>query len=237
MKEEKVHKFLSIAAIGSRKEIDKLIKEEKVKVNDNIIKLGDKCLPTDKIEVDNKQISFKLKEKIYIVLNKQENYSSTRADEYNRKTIFDLLNPLDNKPDLFSIARLDKETSGLIILTNDSGLTQRITHPDKNITFEYQFTLDKKLKSNHKLEIEEGIFLDDKKLDKCSINMIATSYTIKFFGEEKKRQLKKIFKNLGYEITKLKRIRIGNLNLNVLNLKEGEYKKVKLELIEKTVFN
>ncbi len=232
---ERVQKFISISGFASRRKAEDLIRNGRVKVNGKIINLGDKCFPNDLIEIDNKKINFNLNEKIYIVLNKKVGYTSSKSDEFNRKTIYNLLKPSDNKSNLFSVGRLDRNTSGLIILTNDGGLSQRIIHPSKKIPKEYVIGLNKKLKNEDRLKIENGLILDGFQLSKCNIYPLGSNYRIIIY-EGRKRQIRRIFEMVGYEVISLKRTRIGNLNLNLLNLKEGEYKLVKKEFLEKNIF-
>lgn len=235
MVEERVQKFIAIAGIASRRGAEKLIEEGRVKVNGEVISIGDKCLSTDKIEVDGKQISFDLEDKTYIVLNKTDDCTSTKLENFNRKTIFDLLDKKDNHSNLFSVGRLDRNTTGLIILTNDGGLSQRIIHPSKKIAKEYLLSLNKKLKEDDKRKIESGLILDKYQLSSCKIKNIGPSYSITIY-EGRKRQIRRVFEQLGYEVVKLKRTRIGNLNLNLIDIKEGEYKKVSKEFLEKNIF-
>ena len=111
----RVQKFIAVSGLCSRRAAEELIKQGKVKVNGETISIGDSCLKTDKIEVDGKVISFNLNDKVYIVLNKSSGYVTTNEDEFGRKTVFDFLDEKDKRDNLFSVGRLDKDTSGLLM--------------------------------------------------------------------------------------------------------------------------
>jgi 23S rRNA pseudouridine2605 synthase len=237
METYRVQKLIAKSGLCSRRKAEKLIEEEQVTVNDIIIKLGEKCFETDIIKVNQKQIYFNLKDLKYIILNKKEGYITTKSDQQNRKTIFDLIDKKDYQEDLFPVGRLDKETSGLIIITNDGNLTQNIIHPSKKIDKKYIAQIDKELCLNHKKTLENGILLDKNQLKPCRINHIKDLIYSITISEGRKRQIRRMFKNQGYNVIKLHREKIGNLNLNELNLKKGEYKIVSKEFIISKIFN
>lgn len=233
----RVQKFIAISGYCSRRKAEDLIENGKVSVNGKIVKLGDLCLPTDVIKVENKVISFDLDDKIYIILNKPKGYVTTNFDEFNRRTVFDLLSPNDRKSNIFSVGRLDKDTTGLLILTNDGDLTQRIIHPSKKIPKVYIVELDKILTDVEKHRIESGITLDDGvELAPCRIDRLSKKSYIVTIWEGRKRQIRRMFKQRYLKVTKLSRQKIGNLDLNKLNLKIGEYRIVDKNFIEKNLF-
>ena len=129
----RLQKYLSLCGVASRRKSEQLINEGRVKVNGNkISEMGYKVNLNDIVELDNKII--KPENKIYIILNKPKNVICTHNDKTNRKTIYDII---DYKNKLFSVGRLDKETTGLIILTNDGDFANRVIHPSSNIIKEY----------------------------------------------------------------------------------------------------
>ncbi len=235
VKLEKVQKFLAIAKLGSRKEIEELIRNNKVKVNNKFITLGDKCLETDKIEVEGKLIEFNIEKKTYIVMNKKIGYTCTKSEELGRKTIFYMLSPKDNLDDLFSIGRLDRHTTGIVILTNDHGLSQKINHPQKELSREYIVGLDKPLIDIVKTKIESGQMIDKIQLKPCTISTLGARYIVKI-TEDRKKQITRMFKKEGYEVESLELFKIGNLNLSQLKIEVGKYKKVSKELLLNQIF-
>lgn len=233
---QRVQKFIALSGYCSRRKAEELIEQKKVTVNDKLISLGDMCCDKDTIKINGKKIQFNIDDKIYIILNKKKGYVTTKSDELNRKTIYNLLDKKDNKKNLFSVGRLDKETSGLIILTNDGDIAQKIIHPSSKIAKEYIGTLNHPLDGKDKISIEKGLILDDIKLSPCKIRRLCQKkYLIKIY-EGRKRQIRRMFEQKSYKVTDLKRIKIGGLDLRSLNINEGEYKIVSLKEIE-NVFN
>lgn len=233
MNKERVQKFISISGYCSRRKAEELIKEKRVKVNGEIIEIGGQCFPTDKITIDNKEISFSLDKKKYIILNKPKGYVCSREDKFNSKTIFDIILKNDFENNLFSIGRLDKDTEGLIIITNDGGMNQRIIHPSKKIEKEYILKLNKKLNDVDKKSIESGLVLEGYKLSRCKITEIKNNIYSIIINEGRKRQIRNVFSMKKYRVEDLKRVRIGNLRLNEKEIKTGKYKIVNKEFINK----
>ena len=232
--EQRVQKFIQQAGICSRRKAEELIEQKRVKVNGCIVSLGNHCSEDDTISIDDSPISNKQEEPIYIVMNKPKGVVTTNNDEFGRKTVFDLLPEEFQNQRVFSVGRLDKETTGLLILTNDGNLAQRIIHPSSKIAKTYLVTLDKKLNQSHKRTLEKGIVLDNQKLVPCVIKDHKTYYVVKIW-EGRKRQIRKMFDAKGYNVISLQRTRIGELNINKLSLKPGKIKKVKKDFLEKTI--
>lgn len=236
MKEERVQKFIALSGIASRRKAEELIEQGRVKVNGKKITLGDKCYPDDNIEVDNKKVNFDIDDKIYIILNKKKGYVTTKSDELGRRNVFDLLSKEDNKPNLFSVGRLDKETTGLLILTNDGDLAQKIIHPSSKVFKEYITITDKKIDEKDRKILEKGVVIDGIKLRECKIKDIGNNRYLVKIGEGKKRQIRKMFEIIGHNVLELKRTKIGNLDLKNYNLKPGQYIKISRKEIEDKVF-
>jgi len=236
MEKSRVQKFIAFSGLCSRRKAEILIDEGRVKVNGEVIKLGDSCLKTDKIEVDDKVITFDLNDLVYIVMNKSSGYVTTKSDEFERKTIYDFLEPKDNIDNLFSVGRLDKDTSGLIILTNDGHFSQSIIHPSKKISKEYIVQTNKELRKDDQKKLEEGIYLDSYKLKPTQIRRINENKYIVIIFEGRKRQIRRMFEELDYDVINLHRIKIGNLDLKELDLNFKEYKFVTKEFLEEKIF-
>jgi len=218
--EERLQKFLSQAGIASRRHAEELIVSGKVKVNGEIVKvLGTKIDPDkDRVQVSNKLI--KAEQKIYLIMNKPRRFVVTRSDPQMRKTVFSLLPPeLKNK--VWPVGRLDFQTEGLLVFTNDGELTQTLTHPSKEHEKEYEVILDREISEGKLEKIRNGMFLDGKKTAPAKARVAGkTIYMI--IHEGWNRQIRKMFSELGYTVRNLKRIRIGKLYLN--NLQLGDHR-------------
>lgn len=232
----RVQKFIALSGLCSRRKAEELIKEEKVKVNGSIVSIGDTCLQTDEIEVDGDIISFDTDDMVYIVMNKSSGYVTTKSDEFGRKTVYDFLKTEDNKNNLFSVGRLDKDTSGLLILTNDGKFAQSIIHPSKDIGKEYIVQLDKELRFDDEKTLERGIILDGYKLKSLEIRRISSMKYVVVIHEGRKRQIRRMFEELSYNVKNLHRIKIGGLDMKSLNLDFKEYAFYTKEDLEKAIF-
>ncbi len=233
---QRVQKFIALSGLCSRRKAEELIKDGKVKVNDEIVSIGDCCLKSDKIEVNDEVISFDLEDMIYIVMNKSSGYLTTNSDEFGRLTIYNFLDEKDKRDNLFSVGRLDKDTSGLLILTNDGHFAQSIIHPSKEIAKEYIVQTEKELRIEHQRTIEEGIILDGYRLKPVEIRIIGQNKYVVVIYEGRKRQIRRMFDELGYEVSNLHRIRIGGLDLKDLNLNFKEYAFVTKKFLEEKIF-
>ncbi|MGE0206822.1 MAG: pseudouridine synthase [Candidatus Babeliales bacterium] len=203
--------YLAQAGICSRRKAVELIKDELVTVNGVIVSEPTyKVQPKDSVKFNGKLI--KVEEKTYILLNKPKGYVSSTDDEFGRKTIFELI-PLAQKKRLFSIGRLDRDTTGLIVLTNDGQLAQDLGHPRHGIQKVYEVTLDKPLLSEHKSMIKKGIRLRDGLIKVDSLKDDPKNKAIVFvtLHSGKKRVIRRLFAELDYDVKKLDRIRFAGL--------------------------
>lgn len=247
-----IHQFLSRTGLfESKKEIIKAIENKEIKANDKtIVSLYYQLYPKCKNVFWKDQNIQVLDKKVYILLNKPEGYiSSKMIPEYERlrkKSIFDIIKVDDRlKRTLFCIGRLDEDTSGLILITNDGKLCERIISPHTKISKTYLVTLKAPLKEDEKNQIKKGIVIKleengrvrDYKTKECYIKMISDKKLLMTIFEGKKREIKRIFHTIGNKVIQLERVSIGNLNLKDLNLKQGEYLYTNLEFIQKTVLN
>ena len=202
----RLQKFLSHAGVSSRRAAEELIKQGKIKVNGQIItQLGTEIDEyKDRVDYNNKFI--KLPEKfIYLALNKPVGYICSQNNEQG-KTIFDLIK---SKERLFSVGRLDKDSSGLLLLTNDGEFANEMTHPRYEKEKEYFVVLDRNLTPQDKERIERGIMIDGKKLQPCKIDLGKNnSYKI-IIKEGINRQIRRMLGRFGYDVKKLKRIRVS----------------------------
>ncbi|OGE88979.1 MAG: hypothetical protein A3J07_04745 [Candidatus Doudnabacteria bacterium RIFCSPLOWO2_02_FULL_49_13] len=209
--QERLQKYISQAGIASRRHAEELILAGKVKVNGRVVKiLGTKVdSAKDKVEVDGKKIG--QQKLIYLVLNKPKRYMTTRNDPRARRTVFDLL-PAELKNVVWPVGRLDFDTEGLLVFTNDGELTQAMTHPSMEHEKEYEVILDKELSRGRIEKIETGMMIDGKMTAPAKIKTAGTTVHI-VIHEGMNRQVRKMFGELGFSVRNLKRIRIGKLKL------------------------
>lgn len=233
---QRVQKIMQLSGEYSRRKAEELIAQGKVQVNGQQISLGSHCTTNDQIKVNNQILNIHSQEKTYILMNKKIGYVCSNNDPHNKETVFDLLKPQDKVPGLFTVGRLDKDTSGLLILTNDGDFANKIIHPSSKIQKEYLATLNKPLDQTHKRQLEKGIMLDDYKLSPCSIKQIGNTYQIKI-NEGKKRQIRRMFETFNYRVETLERTRIGKLSMQKTGMKPGKYKKLPKEFLEKKIFD
>lgn len=221
--EERLQKYISQAGIASRRHAEELILAGKVKVNGEVIKvLGTKVDPSkDQVLVNGKKI--KSEKLVYLVLNKPKRYLTTRDDPKRRKTVFNLI-PADLKTVVWPVGRLDFNTEGLLILTNDGDLTQALTHPSSEHEKEYEVIIDKELSEGRIHKLETGVELDGRMTSPAKVRAQGLVVYITIH-EGWNRQIRKMFSVLGYTVRNLKRIRIGKFKIG--NLKVGEYQYVK----------
>jgi 23S rRNA pseudouridine2605 synthase len=216
---ERLQKFMSSAGIASRRHAEEMIKAGLVKVNGVTVKeLGTKVDPAkDKVVVNGKKIQPRTA-LIYLAMNKPKRCVTTREDPRKRRTVYDLLSPeLRNK--IWPIGRLDFNTEGLLLFTNDGDLTQKLTHPSFEHEKEYEVKLDKELSSGRIEKIKTGMIIDGKKTSPAKLRVQGTTIYLTIH-EGMNRQVRKMFGELGYSVRNLKRVRIGKLKLE--NLASGQ---------------
>lgn len=215
----RLQKFLAAAGIASRRASEELISEGKIKVNSKVVtKLGttvDENL--DVVEFGGQKITLP-QNKIYIALHKPVGYICSTNDEQG-KTIMTLVK---SKERIFPVGRLDQDSSGLIILTNDGEFANRLTHPRYGSEKEYFVTLDRDLAENDIEKIEKGLTIDGKKLRSVQVKDARNKSAKLILKEGINRQIRRMLGKLGYTVIKLKRIRIGALELGTLAA--GDYK-------------
>lgn len=225
----RLNKFLSESGICSRRTADRLIKEGKVKVNSLIVdNLGFKIDPEkDVVEVDGNIVKPK-KEHVYIKIYKPTGYlTELGKDRFGRKTLTDLLNEVGIKERVFPAGRLDYNSEGLLILTDDGEAAYRITHPKHELFKEYVLKIQGKVEKGKLREMMDGKELEDGffKPDKIELIKEGKGFTwLKvLIHSGKKRILRRYFKAFGFKVARLIRVRIGNITLGNLRPKEYGY--------------
>ena len=213
-------KALVMAGCGSRRAMAEAIKQGRVALNGASVssfkqELGNLA---DVLTLDGKQVALKNGEPVYLILNKPVGILSTTRDERGRQTVIDLLPPAYKDLPLNPVGRLDLDSSGLVILTDDGALTYSLTHPKFEKEKEYVVTLDHELSQEDRASFEGGLELEDGLTSPTTVKESpghpGTYYVI--LHEGRKRQLRRMFASLGYRVTTLKRVRMGTLLLGEL---------------------
>jgi 23S rRNA pseudouridine2605 synthase len=215
----RINKFIAQATGLSRRAADAAIEAGKVSVNGKIATLGQTISETDDVTLDNRQLAHTT-DKLLIMLNKPVGYVVSR-DGQGSKTIYDLL-PAEYHS-LKPIGRLDKYSSGLLLLTNDGQLAQELAHPSKQKIKVYEIVIDKPLATQDKQKVEQGIPLDDGP-SKLQLNALSNDdkHWQVTMREGRNRQIRRTFYALGYAVTHLHRTQFGNYSLH--DLETGAYR-------------
>lgn len=219
---------LSEAGIASRRRLADAIKQGKVSVNGEVI--TDFRHPVDRekdcIALDGQPVGLEAQEPVYLILNKPKGVLSTVSDERGRSTVIDLLPARYHHLRLYPVGRLDRDSAGLLLLTNDGRLTHRLTHPRFEHEKEYLVHIRGKLTRDELKKLALGLELEDGRTSPAVIKEVRSppyNYSITIH-EGKKRQLRRMFAALGHKVLALKRVRMGELKLG--DLKEGEVREV-----------
>ncbi len=221
----RLNKFLAACGVASRRECDELIKQGRVKVNGAVASLGMEADEGDEVTVDGNKVVLKKNE--YYILNKPKGYLSTVSDDKGRRTVLDLLP--SNVGRIYPVGRLDYDSEGLLILTTDGELAQRLTHPSNEVPKTYLVKIEGTATEATLNPIRSGVEIDGGYVTKkCKAHIVETNkdYTKIHITitEGKNREIRKMFAAIGREVTLLKRIKVGELTLRGLN--RGAYRKL-----------
>jgi len=220
----RLQKYLADAGVASRRASEKIITEGRVSVNGRVVEtLGTKIDPGhDKVAVDGRPL--KAKRKLYVALHKPPGYLCTRKDELSRRTIADLL-PVE-WDNLYSVGRLDKDSEGLIFLTNDGDFSLHLTHPRYGVSKKYTATVTGKVEQITVDKFTKGVLLDGDtlKADKAKVIRSNNSNSVVELelSEGKNREVRRLFESQGLEVNKLVRTQIGKIRLG--ELKSGKWR-------------
>ena len=230
---ERLQKIISSSGYCSRRKAEELINKGKVKVNGSIItEMGYKADYTDYIEVEGNPLNTK-EDKVYYILNKPRGVVTTSNDDKGRKTVVDLIKS-DKR--IYPVGRLDYDTTGLLILTNDGELTNFLTHPKNNIEKVYIAKIKGLITKEEIIKLCSGVFIDGKKTSKAKAKILKidkktnSSVVELIIHEGKNHQVKNMFKAIGYDLLKLKRESIAFLTLD--GLKSGEYRPLSVKEVK-----
>ena len=220
----RLNKYLANAGIAARRKADVLISQGNVKVNGKVVlEMGYKVQSGDKVTFKGKAI--KPQGNIYVLLNKPKDYISTLSDEKGRKTVTDLIR-LPGRERIYPVGRLDRNTTGLLLLTNDGELAQALSHPSKNVKKLYVVGLDKPVSAEHLSEIENGIELEDGSVKPDEISNVRSGLKKEIgllLHSGRNRVVRRIFEHFGYCVKKLDRVMYAGLTKKDLTRGKWRY--------------
>jgi len=221
--EIRLNKFIANAGVCSRREADTFIQAGMVTVNGKpVTELGFKVKPADEVRFDGRRLN--PERKVYLLLNKPKNYVTTTDDPHADKIVMDLVKNACTER-IYPVGRLDRNTTGLLLFTNDGDLSKRLTHPSHNMKKIYQVSLDKQVIKNHIEEIASGIELEDGRIAADAISYInnqeKTEVGIEIHSG-KNRIVRRIFEHFGYRVKKLDRVYFAGLSKK--NLPRGKWR-------------
>ncbi len=219
-----LNKFIAHAGVCSRRDAIELVKGGKVKVNGELIlEPGYKVKETDEVKLAGKKIS-RVNHLVYILLNKPKDYITTTNDPQKRKTVLDLIKNVTGER-VYPVGRLDRNTSGVLLLTNDGELAQKLTHPSNEVRKIYAVTLDKPLTKNHFDDILRGVELEDgpAKVDSLAFTDAKDHTQVGIeLHSGKNRVVRRIFEHLGYDVKNLDRVMFAGLTKK--NIQRGKWR-------------
>lgn len=230
MKLERIDKYISSQTEFSRKDIKKLILQKRITVDNEVITKSDIKIDIDssKVKVNGKEISYK--KNVYLILNKPKGYISATEDR-SMKTVLDLVPEEFKNRELFPAGRLDKDTTGLMIITDDGEFVHDILAPKKHVSKKYEVTLDIPVTVQMQEEFAKGINLNDGVCKTAILEMLDTYKCLVTLTEGRYHQIKRMFGCFGAKVVELNRVSIGKLDLPI-NLEQGECRELTLKELE-----
>lgn len=228
----RINKYLAMCGVSSRRKAEEFIKEGMVKVNGAVITdLGRNIDESKDIVLLNGQKIVPPENFVYYVLNKPKGYVCTLSDEKGRKTIMDLIDGIDNR--VFPVGRLDYDSEGLLLLTNDGDFAFRLTHPSFQIEKKYIVKVEGKMVESELAVLRAGVVVDGVRYGKCRVKLLSFENNLSrmevVLTEGKNREIRNMFKAIGKEVVLLKRVAEGVVKLG--GLKRGEYRQLRPEEI------
>lgn len=233
--EVRLQKFMAEQGIASRRKSEDLIRTGKVKVNGHIAVIGQKINPKKDLVTVGKQkiVPPKTRNMIYIMLNKPRGYVTTVSDEYDRKTVMDLIP--DIKERIYPVGRLDKDSEGLLIMTNDGSFTNCLTHPSHGLAKVYRVTVRPAVDDEILYNLRNGIVIDGRKTAPADVTVLTEEenhVVLEFvLHEGRNREIRKMCESQGLEVARLKRTAVGSLKLGVLP--QGKYRELTEQEVKK----
>jgi 23S rRNA pseudouridine2605 synthase/16S rRNA pseudouridine516 synthase len=221
----RINRFIAMSGIASRRAADQLVAEGRVMVNGKVVTTpGIRIDPQhDEVIVDGKIYARPEGRKVYILFNKPRNVITTSSDEKNRQTVLDFI---DTGERVFPVGRLDRKTTGLLLLTNDGYLAHKLTHPSSNVKKEYIAVLDEKFTQKHIPLLTGGMRLKDtgEKVSPCRAKILDDGLQVLLsIHEGKNHQVRRMFETLGFEVKRLERVAYAGLQAGELRRGEWRY--------------
>lgn len=233
--EVRLQKFMAEQGVASRRKSEELILAGKVKVNGHVAQIGMKINPRKDLVTVGKQklTNVKNRKMVYIMLNKPRGYVTTVSDELGRKTVMDLLPDFGVR--IYPVGRLDKDSEGLLLLTNDGTFTNCMTHPSHEYAKVYRVTVRPSVDDNILYNLRNGIEIDGRVTAPCDVTVLTEEenrVVLEFvLHEGRNRQIRKMCESQGLEVARLKRISIGPIKLGML--KQGDYRELSEQDVKK----
>lgn len=229
MEKTRIQKIIADSGVCSRRKAEEYIAAGRVKVNGRPCKLGDKALPgKDIITLDGEKIMVARRRNLYyLMLHKPRGYVTTMNDEFGRKNVIDLLEGFPER--VYPVGRLDKDSEGLLLLTNDGNFANEIMHPSHHVSKTYRVTVRPDISDEQLVQLSAGVEIDGRKTEECIVTVldkqpgrVVLQMTI---HEGRNRQIRKMCEAVGLEVARLKRTSIGPLKLGML--RPGDYRELK----------
>ena len=227
----RLQKIIADSGICSRRKAEELIAQGRVKINGRPCKVGDKADPIkDIVSIDGERVVFERKKAYrYIMLNKPRGYVTTMSDELDRKCVTELLDGVDAR--VYPIGRLDKNSEGLLLFTNDGNFANEIMHPSKHVTKTYRVTVRPDVDDEVLVKLSEGVVIDGRKTLPCTVLVLdkqpGRTVLQMTISEGRNRQIRKMCEAVGLEVARLKRTAVGPIKLGML--KPGTWRDLKPE--------
>ena len=230
MEKIRLQKILSDSGVCSRRKAEELISQGQVRVNGRVAKLGDKANDKDVIMVGNDRVRYtKKRKKYYIMLNKPRGYVTTMSDELDRKCVTELLTGIDER--VYPVGRLDRNSEGLLLFTNDGRFANDIMHPSPHVSKTYRLTVHSKITDEQIVRLTEGVELDGKMTLPAVVNVELDtperSVMRITIHEGRNRQIRRMGETVGLEVVRLRRTSIGPVKLGML--KPGAWRELTAE--------
>ena len=231
---ERVQKVISNSGYTSRRKAEELIKNNMVYINDTLAKLGDKVSSLDTIKINGEIINRNNGNYVYYLLNKPRGVITSNYDPEGRKVVTDLI---DTERRIYPVGRLDYDTTGVLLLTDDGKLTNLLLHPSKKIEKTYLAKIEGIIPGSDIIKLKNGVMIDGFKTSPARVKLKSynringTSLVEITIHEGHNHQVKKMFESIGYTVSKLTRIRFAGLDAK--NLKSGEYRLLSVKEVQR----
>ena len=224
----RLQKVLAVRGFGSRRVVEDMIEDGRVVVNGEVARLGRRVdVAVDLVEVDGVRVGV-APDLTYYLLNKPKGVVTTAADTHDRPIVTELV---PDEPRVYPVGRLDLETEGLLLITNDGDLTHRLTHPSFGVEKEYLVEVDQEMSRGHLRRLREGVELDDGMTAPAKASQVSPQVIKLTIHEGRNRQVRRMCVALGFKVTRLVRVRIGALADR--SLAPGEWRELTLDEIRK----